>query len=99
VLDGLELSDVRPAAEMPVPSEGVSRAQWVTFDGLTVTGETFDKDGTSWVRFSATGSGDKAAEAEQLNAKFAPWTFAVYAYKANAMKTKLADLVEAPKGS
>ena len=99
VLDGLELSDVRPAAEMPVPAESVSRAQWVTFDGLTVTGETFDKDGTSWVRFSAAGSGDKAAEAEQLNAKLAPWTFAVYAYKANAMKTKLADLVEAPKGS
>jgi hypothetical protein len=99
VLDGLELSDVRPAADMPTPTDGVFRAQWVTFDGLTVTGETFDKDGSSWVRFSATGSGDKAAEAEQLNAKFTPWTFAVYPYKANAMKTNLADLVEPPKAS
>ncbi len=99
VLDGLELSDVRPAAEMPTPADGVSRAQWVTFDGLTVTGETFEKDGTSWVRFSASGRGDKAAEADQLNAKFTPWTFAVYPYKANAMKTKLTDLVEPPKAS
>ena len=80
-------------------ADGVFRAQWVTFDGLTVTGETFDKDGSSWVRFSATGSGDKEAEAAQLNAKLTPWTFAVYPYKANAMKTKLADLVEPPKAS
>lgn len=99
VLDGLELSDVKPAADMPVPADGVSRAEWITFDGLTVTGETFDKDGTSWLRLSAKGEGEKAAEAEQLNAGFAKWTYAVFAYKTNAMKTKLADLVEPPKAS
>jgi hypothetical protein len=99
VLDGLELSDVRPAAEVEVPSDGVSRAEWVTFDGLTITGETFEKDGTSWLRLKAGGSDKTADEAAAINARATSWTYAVLPYKTTAMKTKLADLVEAPKGS
>jgi len=40
--------------------------------------------------------GDEAAE---IAAKTANWAYAMYPYKTNAMKTKLADLVEMPKGS
>jgi len=98
-LDALELSDVKPAAEIPVPAEGVSRAEWKTFDGLTITAETFEKDGSSWVHLKAAGSEKAADEAKTLDEKLAPWTFAVYQYKTNAMKTKLADITEAPKGS
>jgi hypothetical protein len=98
-LDGLELSDVRPAAEVTFPGEGVSRAEWVTFDGLTVDAETFEKDGTSWLRLKASGSDNTADEAATINARMADWAYAVYPYKSNAMKTKLADLVEPPKGS
>jgi Domain of unknown function (DUF4340) len=99
VLDGLELSDVRPAAEVEFPSGGLSRAEWVTFDGLTITGETFDKDGTSWLRLKASGSDKAADEAAAINARTASWAYAVFPYKSAAMKTKLADLIEAPKGS
>jgi uncharacterized protein DUF4340 len=99
VLDGLELSDVRPANEVEFPSSGLSRAEWVTFDGLTITGETFDKDGTSWLRLKASGSDKAVDEAGTINARTASWAYAVFPYKTNAMKTKLADLVEAPKGS
>jgi hypothetical protein len=99
VLDGLELSDVRPAAEVEFPSSGLSRAEWMTFDGLTITAETFDKDGASWLRLKASGSDKAADEAAAINARMASWTYAVFPYKSNAMKTKLADLVEAPKGS
>jgi hypothetical protein len=98
-LDGLELSDVRPAAEVTFPSTGVSRAEWVTFDGLTVAAETFDKDGASWLRLKASGSDKATDEAAAINARTASWAYAVFPYKSNAMKTKLADLVEAPKGS
>lgn len=98
-LDGLDLSDVRPVAEVSFPSEGVSRAEWTTFDGLTVSAETFDKDGSSWLRLKASGSDKAADEAAAINARTANWAYAVYPYKSNAMKTKLADLVEAPKGS
>ena len=100
VLDGLELSDVRAAADQPFPSDGIARAEWKTFDGLDVIGETVEKDGTNWLRLKASGTGDAAVkEADALNAKLAPWAYGVYPYKTNAMKTKLADLVEAPKGS
>jgi hypothetical protein len=98
-LDGLELSDVRPAAEVEFPSGGLSRAEWVTFDGLTITAETFDKDGISWLRLKASGSDKAADEAAAINARTASWAYAVFPYKSNAMKTKLADLVEAAKGS
>jgi hypothetical protein len=100
VLESLELADVRPAAEITFPAEGVSRTEWQTFDGLTVTGETFEKDGANWLRFKASGSEEKAkAEADELNAKLSPWAYSVYQYKTNAMKTKLADLLEPAKGS
>ncbi|MBV9521327.1 MAG: DUF4340 domain-containing protein [Alphaproteobacteria bacterium] len=99
VLDGLELNDVRPAAEMAFPEQGVSRAEWLTFDGLAITGETVKKDDANWLRLKAAGDDKSATEAAALNARWSPWTWSVYEYKASAMKTKLADLVEAPKGS
>jgi hypothetical protein len=99
ILDGLQLSDVRPLAEVQFPEKGLSRAEWTTFDGLTITAETFEKDGTNWVRLKASGSERAADEAAKITAKTARWAYAVYPYKTNAMKTKLADLVEAPKGS
>ena len=98
-LDGLELTDVRPAADLPVPGDGVSHAEWTTFDGLTITAETFEKDGANWLRLKASGKDKTADEAAAINARTADWTYAVYPYKVNAMKTKLSDLVEAPKPS
>ncbi|MDB5409236.1 MAG: hypothetical protein JWL84_4148 [Rhodospirillales bacterium] len=99
ILNGLDLVDVRPAAEQPVPSEGVAHAEWVTFDGLTVTGDAFDKDGKSWLRLAARGTDKAATEAADIAAKTQNWTFSVLAYKTKAMQTKLADLVEPAKGS
>lgn len=98
VLDGLELTDVRKAADMPFPEKGVAKAAWTTFDGLTVTGTAFEKDGTGWLKLHAEGSDEKSRkEAAALDAKFAPWVFGVYPYKTHAMMTKLADLVEPAK--
>ena len=99
ILDGLELSDVRPLTEVQFPTDGLSRAEWVAFDGLTITAETFEKDGTNWVRLKASGSDKATDEAAEVTAKTASWAYAIYPYKTNAMKTKLADLVEPPKGS
>jgi hypothetical protein len=99
VLSGLDLVDVRTAAEQPLPAEGVSHAEWVTFDGLTITGDTFDKDGKSWLRLAASGNDKEAKEAADITAKAQNWTFAVLSYKTKAMQTKLADLVEPAKGS
>lgn len=98
-LGGLDLTDVRPAKEFEFPQDGVAHAEYTSFDGLAVKVDLVEKDGTNWVRLQASGSGDAVKQATELNAKLTPWVFAVASFKANALKTKLADLVETPKGS
>lgn len=98
-LAGLELTDVRPAKGFDFPKTGVAKAEYTTFDGLTVTVELIEKDGTNWLKLRAAGSGDAAKKAAEINARTGGWVYAVAAYKASALRTKLADLVEAPKAS
>ena len=99
VLASLTLSDVRPLAELPVPADGVAHADVTGFDGLTLKLALFDKDGKSWVHIEAAGSGDAEKKAADLNAKLAPWIYAIPDYKAKALRTKLADVTAAPKPS
>jgi hypothetical protein len=98
-LGGLELADVKPAKDIEMPKEGVATARYETLDGLVVTATLVDKDGTQWARFAASGTGDAAKRAADLQAKLDPWIFALPAYKAKQLETKLDDLLEAPKGS
>src|SRR5438270_103616 len=98
-LDTLDLHDVKPAAELPVPDKDVVSASFTTFDGLTVDLRLIERDKTDWVAIAATGSGSAEAEAKKIEDKVSHWTYAIPAYKANLLKTKLADLVEPPKGS
>ena len=98
-LETLDLDDVKPAAELPVPDKDVVSASFTTFDGLTVDLRLIERDKTDWVAISAAGSGSAEAEAKKIEEKVSHRTYAIPAYKANLLKTKLADLVEPPKGS
>ena len=98
-LDTLDLDDVKPAGELPVPDKDVTTASFTTFDGLTVDVRLTERDKTSWIAISATGSGSAEAEAKKIDGKVSHWTYAIPAYKANLLKTKLADLIEPAKGS
>lgn len=99
-LASLTLSDVRPEAEVPLPEAGVSRAEFTTFDGVTVKVALVDKDGKSWARFDVSGAGDAAEkQAKPLDAKLHPWVFAIPDYKAKALRTKLADVTAPPNPS
>lgn len=98
-LETLDLDDVKPAAELPVPDKEVVTAAFTTFDGLTVDMRLIDRDKTSWVAISATGTGATEDEAKKLDEKVSRWTYAIPSYKANYIKTKLADLLEPAKGS
>ncbi len=98
-LGDLELTDVRPAKDFTFPATGVAQARYESFDGLVVTVSVTAQNGTDWVRIAATGTGAAEKEAATLNAKLAPWVFAVADYKAKALQTKLADVLEAPKPS
>ena len=98
-LESLDLDDVRPAGELPVPDKDVVAASFTTFDGLTINVRLLDKDDMHWVALSATGSGAAEAEAKAINDKASRWTYAVPSYKATQLKMKLADMLEPAKGS
>jgi len=98
-LDGLDLDDVKPLGDMPVPDKDVVTASFTTFDGLTVDVRMLDKDDAHWFVLSATGSGAAEAEAKAINDKGSRWAYAVPSYKAAQLKMKLADLLEPAKGS
>jgi hypothetical protein len=98
-LETLDLDDVKPSAELPVPDKDVVTVAFTTFEGLTIDVRLLDRDKTEWVAISATGSGAAEAEAKKITEKLSRWTYAIPAYKANLLKTKLADLLEPAKGS
>jgi hypothetical protein len=98
-LESLDLDDVRPVAEMPVPEKDVVAASFTTFDGLTVDVRLLDKDDMHWVALSAAGSGAAEPEAKAINDKASRWTYAVPSYKATQLNMKLADMLEPAKGS
>lgn len=99
-LDNVELTDVQPADKAQLPTDGVTKAEIATFDGLTVAVSAVESNGAQWVRLSATGAGEAAEkEAKDLDAKTGAWVYAVLPYKVNPLKTKLEDLVEPPKAS
>jgi hypothetical protein len=98
-LETLDLDDLKPAGQLPVPDKDVVTASFTTFDGLAVDLRLMERDKTNWVAMSASGSGSAEAEAKKIEDKVSHWTYAIPAYKANLLKTKLADLVEPAKGS
>ena len=98
-LESLDLDDVKPTAELSVPDKDVVSGSFTTFDGLTVDVRLLDKDDAHWAAVSASGSGAAEAEAKAINDKAQSWTYMMPLYKANQLKTKLADMLEPAKGS
>ncbi len=98
-LETLDLDDVRPAAKLPVPDKGVTAASYTSFDGVTVSLKLFQHDNKNWIALAAAGTGKAAAEAKKIDARVARWVYQIPSYKAKMMETKLADLIEPPKGS
>jgi uncharacterized protein DUF4340 len=98
-LESLDLDDVRPVTEMPVPDKDAVAASFTTFDGLTVDVRLLDKDDMHWVALSAAGTGAAEAEAKAINDKVSHWTYAVPSYKATQLKMKLSDMLDPAKGS
>ena len=77
---------------------GVATALFTTFDGLAVTVWLFSHDGADWITLEAVGSGAAEADAKAMDARVANWTYKIPAGRAKVLRTRLADLVEPPKG-
>jgi hypothetical protein len=98
-LANLDLVDAQPAKTAELPKDGVVHAEFTSFDGLTVAIDAVAKGDATWARLTARGSGAAATKATELNARWADWAFELPSYQAGLLKTKLADLLEPPKGS
>ena len=98
-LADLDLDDVKPSAELPVPQSGVASASFTTFDGLTVNVRLFAHGKADWIALSASGSGAAGVYATALNTRLAPWIYAIPADRAKLLRTRLADLIAPQKGS
>ena len=99
VLAALDLADVKPSADQPLPAAGITNAVFMTFDGLTIDIRLFSRDFADWVTISATGKESVEPEAKAIDARTAHWTYAIPADRAKLLRTRLADLVEPEKGS
>jgi hypothetical protein len=99
VLTALDLADVKPAADQPVPDSGVAAASFTTFDGLTVDLRLFARNNADWLAIAASGKDAAEAEAKAINGRVAAWRYAITPDRAKLLRTRLADLVEPAKGS
>jgi Domain of unknown function (DUF4340) len=95
----LDLDDVKPALEQPIPADGSATAAFTTSDGLIVGARLGPPDtGGDWVAFTATGSGKAADAAKTLAADLAPWSYRISAERAKLLRMTLAELHQ-PRGS
>lgn len=95
VLQALDLTDVKSAAELPFPASGMDGASFTNFDGLTVKVDLVKQGEQDWIRLSASAEGDDKvkAEAQTLNQRWEGWVYGIASYKAGALRSKLADLL------
>ncbi|HEX3861247.1 MAG TPA: DUF4340 domain-containing protein [Stellaceae bacterium] len=114
VLAGLDLNDVKPRADLPVPDRGASTAKFTTADGLDIELHLFSHDKADWLTIDATTSGalddgkngaskndavKNDAESKTISAKTRQWVFAIAPDRAKLLRTRLADVVQPAKGS
>jgi Domain of unknown function (DUF4340) len=99
VLQAFDLTDIKATKDVTFPADAIAKGTFTTFDGLTVAVETAKVGDIDWMRLTASSDdNDKAkAEAETLNQRWSPWVYGIAPYKASAIRTKLADVLEAPK--
>ena len=70
-LAALDLEDVKPAVELPVPTAGAATASFTTFDGLIVGLRLSPPGQTNWIALDATGFDKGEAEAKALSLRLA----------------------------
>jgi hypothetical protein len=90
MLASLDLEDVAPAGQDPIPEKGVVAAHYRTFYGLAVDLRIIERGKTAWIAVNATGSGKAAAEAQAIERRVGRWIYAIPSYKADLLRAPLA---------
>jgi hypothetical protein len=95
-LIALDLDDVKPAAEMPIPVDGATAA-FTTFNGLIVGARLSPTGAADWLALDVTGFGKAEDEAKTLGGRLSRWSFRIPPERAKLLRMTLADLQ--PHGS
>jgi len=103
IMDGLDLEDVKKAADVTWPSPG-DKFEFTTFDGLVVRGEIISpKQYDYWIKLAAevapdAKDADKAREdAAKINARVQGWAYQIAAGYGEKLSKKLSEVTEDAK--
>ncbi len=102
VLAALTLDDVERLADATTE---VIVTEFLTFDGLMITAESFERDGDAWVSFAASVDPALPEESEQtlaaaetesaaINGRVAGWRYRIPTYKFEQMTRAMSDLLQ-----
>jgi hypothetical protein len=92
-LEALDLDDVKPTDQQPIPDREATTAALTTFDGLVLGLRLSSPETGDWLAIDATGSGKAEEEAKALSAGLAHWSFLIPAERARLLRTTLSDLL------
>jgi len=93
VLSGLNLQDVAAAADI-AEGDGRATAVFTTFDGLTVTVDSFLREENTWIAIKAEGIDDAAGEATEMNGRLDGWMFQLQNYKSDQLRRRWNDILK-----
>ena len=102
-VQSVNFEDVKPAADMDVPTAGKPWGEFWTFDGLKVSLWMREIDGKGWVAIVASAAegttpDDKLQkEIADLNDRLSRWRYQLGSFEYNELHKTMADLVEPKK--
>jgi hypothetical protein len=100
IVQSMNFEDVKPAAEMNVPTDGKPWGVFQTFDGLQISLWMKDADGKGWVAIAAApvagaAPDDKVQkEIADLNQRLSKWRYQLGSFEYNGLHKTMTDLVE-----
>jgi hypothetical protein len=89
-LESFTLTDVKPAANLT--GEALGRAVLTTTEGVTINVDVIKVDKDIWVKMAASGTGDAAKPAGEIQARVGKWAYQVGAWKEKAFTPTMNDL-------
>lgn len=91
-LSKIKLIDVRPEKELEFEKNHVVNTRFDTFDGITVSVDSYKEGGDLWIRMSAS-SDNPSDEADKINSLAKGWAFKVIGNETEYMYMKLEGLL------
>jgi hypothetical protein len=103
IVQSVNFEDVKPAAEMNVPTDGQPWGEFWTFDGLKISLWLKEVDGKGWAAYQASAGDDPKpdekvqAEIADLNKRLSPWRYQLGNFEMTGLHKTMQDLVEPKK--